>query len=135
MAEATAAPPTESDCEAVDLVIFIDEESDLAAGRTVRELLVVTSATPVGTRSSTSKTHFQKESMMFQRSRFRSRTLLIGFLLLAAPAAFAGGGGGGPPLGDAAQPDCAVPDRSSCAVHFAQYLDGRRRRCWFSAAS
>ena len=34
---------------------------------------------------------------MFQRSRFRSRTLLIGFLLLAAPAAFAGGGGGGLP--------------------------------------
>jgi type IV secretory pathway VirB2 component (pilin) len=34
---------------------------------------------------------------MFQRSRFRSRMLLIGFLLLAAPAAFAGGGGGGLP--------------------------------------
>src|SRR5215472_11624847 len=35
--------------------------------------------------------------MMFQRSRFRSKMLLIGLLLLAAPAAFAGGGGGGLP--------------------------------------
>jgi type IV secretion system protein VirB11 len=42
VAEATAAPQQSLIAEAIDLVIFIDEESDLAAGRKVRELLVVT---------------------------------------------------------------------------------------------
>ena len=42
MAEATAAPQQPLIAEAVDLVVFIDEEADLAAGRKVRELLVVT---------------------------------------------------------------------------------------------
>jgi type IV secretion system protein VirB11 len=42
VAEATAAPQQNLIAEAIDLVVFIDEESDLAAGRKVRELLVVT---------------------------------------------------------------------------------------------
>ena len=42
VAEATAASQQTLIAEAVDLVIFIDEESNLAAGRKVRELLVVT---------------------------------------------------------------------------------------------
>lgn len=42
VAEATAAPQQALIAEAVDLVVFIDEESSLAAGRKVRELLVVT---------------------------------------------------------------------------------------------
>ena len=42
VAEATSAPQQSLIAEAVDLVVFIDEESDLAAGRKVRELLVVT---------------------------------------------------------------------------------------------
>lgn len=42
VAEATSAPQQSLIAEAVDLVIFIDEESSLAAGRKVRELLVVT---------------------------------------------------------------------------------------------
>ena len=42
VAEATAAPQQSLIAEAVDLVVFIDEESDLAAGRKVRELLIVT---------------------------------------------------------------------------------------------
>ena len=43
MAEATSAPQQSLIAEAVDLVeLFIDEESSLAAGRKVRELLVVT---------------------------------------------------------------------------------------------
>lgn len=42
VAEATSAPQQTLIAEAVDLVIFIDEESSLAAGRKVRELLVVT---------------------------------------------------------------------------------------------
>jgi type IV secretion system protein VirB11 len=42
VAEATSAPQQPLIAEAVDLVIFIDEESSLAAGRKVRELLVVT---------------------------------------------------------------------------------------------
>ena len=42
VAEATAAPQQSLIAEAVDLVVFIDEEADLAAGRKVRELLVVT---------------------------------------------------------------------------------------------
>ena len=42
VAEATSAPQQSLIGEAVDLVIFIDEESNLAAGRKVRELLVVT---------------------------------------------------------------------------------------------
>ena len=42
VAEATAAPQQSLIAEAVDLVIFIDEEADLAAGRKVRELLIVT---------------------------------------------------------------------------------------------
>src|SRR5215467_746399 len=42
VAEATAAPQQNLIAEAIDLVVFIDEESGLAAGRKVRELLVVT---------------------------------------------------------------------------------------------
>jgi type IV secretion system protein TrbB len=42
VAEATAAPQQTLIAEAVDLVVFIDEDSNLAAGRKVRELLVVT---------------------------------------------------------------------------------------------
>ena len=42
VAEATAAPQQSLIAEAVDLVVFIDEEADLAAGRKVRELIVVT---------------------------------------------------------------------------------------------
>ncbi len=42
VAEATSAPQQQLIAEAVDLVIFIDEEPDLAAGRKVRELLLVT---------------------------------------------------------------------------------------------
>ena len=42
VAEATAAPQQQLIAEAVDLVVFIDEEPGLAAGRKVRELLLVT---------------------------------------------------------------------------------------------
>ena len=42
VAEATAAPQQSLIAEAVDLVIFVDEEPDLAAGRKVRELVLVT---------------------------------------------------------------------------------------------
>jgi type IV secretion system protein VirB11 len=42
VAEATSAPQQTLIAEAVDLVVFIDEDSELAAGRKVRELLVVT---------------------------------------------------------------------------------------------
>ena len=42
VAEATNAPQQRLIAEAVDLVIFIDEESELRAGRKVRELLLVT---------------------------------------------------------------------------------------------
>ena len=42
VAEGIAAPQQMLIGEAVDLVVFIDEESSLAAGRKVRELLVVT---------------------------------------------------------------------------------------------
>ena len=42
VAEATSAPQQTLIAEAVDLVIFIDEEPDLPAGRKVRELLLVT---------------------------------------------------------------------------------------------
>ena len=42
VAEATSAPQQTLIAEAVDLVIFIDEEPDLAAGRKVREVLLVT---------------------------------------------------------------------------------------------
>lgn len=42
VAEATAAPQQSLIAEAIDLVIFVDEEPDLAAGRKVRELALVT---------------------------------------------------------------------------------------------
>jgi Flp pilus assembly CpaF family ATPase len=42
VAEATSAPQQTLIAEAVDLVVFIDEEPELAAGRKVRELLLVT---------------------------------------------------------------------------------------------
>src|SRR6202050_4467027 len=42
VAEATSAPQQTLIGEAVDLVIFVDEEPDLRAGRKVRELLLVT---------------------------------------------------------------------------------------------
>ena len=42
VAESTSAPQQSLIAEAVDLVVFIDEDSELAAGRKVRELLVVT---------------------------------------------------------------------------------------------
>jgi Flp pilus assembly CpaF family ATPase len=42
VAEATSAPRQALIAEAVDLVIFVDEEPDLKAGRKVRELLLVT---------------------------------------------------------------------------------------------
>lgn len=41
VAEATAAPMQSLIAEAVDLVVFIDEEADLLAGRKVRQLLLV----------------------------------------------------------------------------------------------
>jgi len=43
VAEATAAPQQNLIAEAVDLVVFVDEESSLKAGRKVRELVFVTS--------------------------------------------------------------------------------------------
>ncbi len=46
VAEATSAPQQSLIAEAVDLVVFIDEDGDLAAGRKVRELLVVTGFDP-----------------------------------------------------------------------------------------
>ena len=42
LAEATSAPQQTLIAEAVDLVVFIDEEPDLPAGRKVREVIVVT---------------------------------------------------------------------------------------------
>lgn len=42
LAEATAAPQQSLIAEAVDVVVFIDEEGDLPAGRKVREVLAVT---------------------------------------------------------------------------------------------
>lgn len=42
VAEATSAPQQSLIAEAIDLVVFIDEEPDLPAGRKVREVLVVT---------------------------------------------------------------------------------------------
>lgn len=42
VAEATSAPQQALIAEAVDLVVFIDEDSEVAAGRKVRELMVVT---------------------------------------------------------------------------------------------
>ena len=42
IAEATSAPQQTLIAEAVDLVIFIDEEPGLPAGRKVREVLLVT---------------------------------------------------------------------------------------------
>jgi type IV secretion system protein VirB11 len=42
LAEATSAPQQTLIAEAVDLVVFIDEEPDLPAGRKVREVMVVT---------------------------------------------------------------------------------------------
>lgn len=42
VAEATSAPQQHLIAEAVDLVIFVDEEPELAAGRKVREVLLVT---------------------------------------------------------------------------------------------
>jgi type IV secretion system protein VirB11 len=41
VAEATAAPQQRLIAEAVDLVVFIDEEPDLPAGRKVREVIQV----------------------------------------------------------------------------------------------
>ena len=41
VAEATSAPQQTLIAEAVDLVIFIDEEPGLPAGRKVREVLLV----------------------------------------------------------------------------------------------
>jgi type IV secretion system protein VirB11 len=42
VAEATSAPQQTLIAEAVDLVVFIDEEPNVAAGRKVREVLLVT---------------------------------------------------------------------------------------------
>lgn len=42
VAEATAAPQQRLIAEAVDLVVFVDEESSVKAGRKVREVLLVT---------------------------------------------------------------------------------------------
>jgi type IV secretion system protein VirB11 len=42
VAEATSAPQHNLIAKAIDLVVFIDEDSELPAGRKVRELLVVT---------------------------------------------------------------------------------------------
>jgi type IV secretion system protein VirB11 len=42
VAEATSTPQQPLIAEAVDLVVFVDEEPDLAAGRKVREVLLVT---------------------------------------------------------------------------------------------
>jgi type IV secretion system protein VirB11 len=42
VAEATSVPQQTLIAEAVDLVVFIDEEPALAAGRKIRELLLVT---------------------------------------------------------------------------------------------
>jgi type IV secretion system protein VirB11 len=41
VAEATSAPQQNLIAEAVDLVIFVDEEPELKAGRKVREVLLV----------------------------------------------------------------------------------------------
>jgi type IV secretion system protein TrbB len=45
VAEATSAPQQTLIAEAVDLVVFIDAEAQLAAGRKIRELLLVTGYT------------------------------------------------------------------------------------------
>lgn len=42
IAEAASAPQQNLIAEAVDLVIFVDEEPELKAGRKVREVLLVT---------------------------------------------------------------------------------------------
>src|ERR1700730_18602874 len=42
VAEATSAPQQTLIAEAVDLVVFVDEESSVKAGRKVREVLLVT---------------------------------------------------------------------------------------------
>ena len=42
VAEATSAPQQQLIAEAVDLVVFIDEEASLSAGRKVREVALVT---------------------------------------------------------------------------------------------
>lgn len=42
VAEATAAPQQKLIAEAVDLVVFIDEERSVPAGRKVREVVLVT---------------------------------------------------------------------------------------------
>ena len=42
VAEATSAPQQTLIAEAVDLVVFVDEESGIKAGRKVREVLLVT---------------------------------------------------------------------------------------------
>ena len=42
VAEATSAPQQTLIAEAVDLVVFVDEESGVKAGRKVREVLLVT---------------------------------------------------------------------------------------------
>ena len=42
VAEATSAPQQALIAEAVDLVVFVDEESAIKAGRKVREVLLVT---------------------------------------------------------------------------------------------
>ena len=42
MAEATSAPQQALIAEAVNLVVFVDQEPDLLAGRKVREVVVVT---------------------------------------------------------------------------------------------
>ena len=42
VAEATTAPQQDLIAEAIDVVVYIDEEPSLRAGRKVREVLVVT---------------------------------------------------------------------------------------------
>ena len=41
VAEATSAPQQTLIAEAIDLVVFVDQESGLQAGRKVREVMVV----------------------------------------------------------------------------------------------
>src|SRR3978361_2298225 len=42
IAEATSSPQQYLIAEAIDVVVFVDEESDIPAGRKVREVLLVT---------------------------------------------------------------------------------------------
>jgi len=51
VAEATSAPQQTLIAEAVDLVVFVDQEPELKAGRKVREVALVTGYSDAGIKS------------------------------------------------------------------------------------